>query len=308
MENLEVLRTLGAGAFGLVKLVKLKGSEPKKTYALKCLSKVAVVQNGFQDHVLREKTIMEELDHPFILKIHSAMQDSKNVYFLLEVLLGGELFKLLRDETQFPESCSQFYAASVLSALCYIHERKIAYRDLKPENLVLDAYGFVKLVDFGLAKKIRDGKTWTLCGTPDYLAPEVILNEGHDWAVDYWALGVLIYELTSGYAPFFAEEPMGVYENIVFGRTLMPPSFSLSLQDLLRKLLRSDQSKRLGRTKGGAAAVMKHPWFFSFDWCALRERRHEVPLKPKVKNAEDTSNFDPCEDDTTVVVSPLMTQ
>lgn len=188
LNDLQTGRTLGIGAFGRVKIVKIKPGKvpklgnPNQTYALKCLSKRCIVDSGLQDHVINEKKIMEELNHPFILTFHCAMQDENQIYFLLEVLLGGELFRTLRCEGQFPESWSRFYAASVMLAFCQIHGKKIAYRDLKPENLVMDAEGYLKIVDFGLAKKLEGGKTWTLCGTPDYLAPEVILNEGHDWA------------------------------------------------------------------------------------------------------------------------------
>jgi serine/threonine protein kinase len=312
-----MLGTLGVGAFGRVHLVKstkgmsseavdsttneadskdqsTSGSNPtsSKTYALKMLSKTSIVESGLQDHVMTEKKIMEELHHPFILDFYGAMQDDKHIYFLLEVLLGGELFKFLRAENQFPESWSKFYAASVLLAFRDIHSKKIAYRDLKPENLVMDSNGFLKLVDFGLAKKVDSGKTWTLCGTPDYLAPEVILNEGHDWAVDYWALGVLIYEMTAGSPPFYADDPMEVYEKILSGHVSIPSHFSRGLSDLVKKLLRTYQSKRLGRTKGGTAAVMKHKWFSGFDWDTLMNKTMTVPIKPKVKNGEDMSNFD----------------
>lgn len=303
INDLVIKTTLGVGAFGRVKLVKMQkekgGNKDKegKTYALKCLSKRSIVENGLQEHVLNEKAIMSELDHPFILKYYGAMQDDKYIYFLLEVLLGGELFKFLRTETQFPEAWSRFYAASVVLTFCQIHARNIAYRDLKPENLVMDANGFLHVVDFGLAKKIEGGKTWTLCGTPDYLAPEVILNEGHDMGVDYWALGVLVYEMTAGSPPFYADDPMEVYEKILSGHIFIPAYFSRGLSDLVKKLLKTYQSKRLGKTKGGTSAVMKHKWFSGFDWDALLEKRYNPPFKPKVKHAEDSSNFDEYPDD-----------
>ena len=301
LDELEVIRTLGMGAFGRVKFVKVKNTPEgvTNTCALKCLSKRSIVENGLQDHVLNEKNIMKELDHPFILNFHCAMQDDKYIYFLLDVLLGGELFKCLRAETQFPEEWSRFYAASVLLAFCQIHARKIAYRDLKPENLVMDSNGYLKMVDFGLAKKVEGGKTWTLCGTPDYLAPEVILNEGHDWAVDYWALGVLIYEMTVGSPPFYADDPMEVYEKILSGNVSIPSHFSRGISDIVRKLLKTYQSKRLGRTRGGTSAVMKHKWFSGFDWDALLGKRMKVPIAPKIKDEEDASNFElyPEEDD-----------
>jgi len=306
LKDLEIKKTLGIGAFGRIRLVKLKShtsNEKVQTFALKCLSKKSIVENGLQDHVLNEKNIMGELNHPFILKYYCSMQDDKYIYFLLEVLLGGELFKSLRAETQFPERWSRFYAASVLLAFCQIHARKIAYRDLKPENLVMDSKGYLKVVDFGLAKKLEGGKTWTLCGTPDYLAPEVILNEGHDWAVDYWALGVLIFEMTTGSPPFYADDPMEVYEKILSGHVSTPSHFSRSLSDLVRKLLKTYQSKRLGRTKGGTSTVMKHKWFSGFDWDALSEKKLEVPIKPIVEDAQDASNFDEYPEDDSDIVS-----
>jgi len=297
--DLELKRTLGVGAFGRVKLAKLKpsaaqkvGPSAPKTYALKCLSKKSIVDNLLKDHVMNERSIMGELDHPFIIGFYCAMQDESCIYFLLEVLLGGELFKILRAEGKFSEEWCCFYSASVLLAFCEMHSKKIAYRDLKPENLVMDSQGYLKIVDFGLAKKIEGGKTWTLCGTPDYLAPEIILNEGHDWAVDYWAFGVLIYEMAAGAPPFYANDVMDVYAKILSGNVVIPPHFSRGLGDLVKKLLKTYQSKRLGRTKGGTGAIMQHNWYSGFDWEGLLEKRMKVPILPRVKNPEDTSNFD----------------
>lgn len=213
MDDYVIKRTLGVGAFGFVKLVQWKKA-PKEDedqwYALKCVSKQKIEQHKQQEKIKREEAIMKELVHPFIARLYSGMEDEKGKYFLMEALCGGELCELLYNETQFSERWSLFYSASVLVAFGHMHERKIAYRDLKPENLVLDTFGYVKIVDFGLAKKVKSGQTYTFCGTPDYLAPEVILNEGYDWGVDYWGLGVLIYEMTAGVAPFYAESPMEV--------------------------------------------------------------------------------------------------
>jgi cGMP-dependent protein kinase len=216
MNDYEIKRTLGVGAFGFVKLVQWKKAPKGKEdqwYALKCVSKQKIEQHKQQEKIKREEDIMKELIHPFIARLYSGMEDEKGKYFLMEALCGGELCELLYNETQFSERWSLFYSASVLSAFGHMHERKIAYRDLKPENLVLDTFGYVKIVDFGLAKKVKSGQTYTFCGTPDYLAPEVILNEGYDWGVDYWGLGVLIYEMTAGVAPFYAESPMEVRPN-----------------------------------------------------------------------------------------------
>ena len=224
MDDYVIKRTLGVGAFGFVKLVQWKKApkgDEDQWYALKCVSKQKIEQHKQQEKIKREEDIMKELVHPFIARLYSGMEDEKGKYFLMEALCGGELCELLYNETQFSERWSLFYSASVLVAFGHMHERKIAYRDLKPENLVLDTFGYVKIVDFGLAKKVKSGQTYTFCGTPDYLAPEVILNEGYDWGVDYWGLGVLIYEMTAGVAPFYAESPMEVSHCLKLGMFFM---------------------------------------------------------------------------------------
>jgi hypothetical protein len=288
LESLEIRATLGCGAFGRVKLCRA-GEE---FYALKCQAKKAITESGLQEHVLNELRVMRRIDHPFIAKLFSALQDDKYIYFVLELLQGGELFTHLRNRGKLSEQTARFYAASVVYAFSTLHSKKIAYRDLKPENLVMNSEGYVKLVDFGLAKQLLSGKTWTLCGTPDYLAPEIILNEGHDLAVDYWALGVLIFEMVVGAPPFYAEDPMEVYEKILTGSPAMPTFFTRNLSDLIKKLLRSQQAKRLGNTRGGTAAVIKHKWFSSFDWAGLEKMESRAPYKPAVAAKDDIGNFD----------------
>jgi len=288
LADLDIMKVLGIGAFGRVRLAKLK--KPRSDledhngfFALKCISKQSLKDNGLDSHIMNEKAIMSGLEHPFINRFYCDMEDDEFLYFLLEALPGGELCKRLREEKKFPEPWGKFYSASVLFAFCHMHEKKIAYRDLKPENLVMDSVGYVKVVDFGLAKVIDGGKTWTLCGTPAYLAPEIVLNDGHDWAVDYWALGVFLYEMTSGREPFAAKNPMEVYKQIVSGHVEIPSYFSPTLSDLIMKLLNTSKSKRLGRTMGGGGAVMQHRWYSDFDWDAHLEKRLEPPLQPKTQ-------------------------
>lgn len=292
LADLNVMVTLGCGAFGRVKLCKTDTGGQEVYYALKCQSKTAIVESGLEEHVLNEMRVMRKVDHPLIAKLFVALQDSKFIYFVLELLQGGELFTHLRSKGKLPEQSARFYSASVVYAFATIHAKRIAYRDLKPENLVMDVNGYVKLVDFGLAKQLLSGKTWTLCGTPDYLAPEIILNEGHDLAVDYWALGVLIFEMVVGAPPFYAEDPMEVYEKILSGNPAMPTFFTRNLSDLIKKLLRSQQGKRLGNTKGGTAAVIKHKWFSSFDWTGLENADMKAPYKPSISSKSDVTNFD----------------
>jgi cGMP-dependent protein kinase len=275
--DFDIRRTLGVGAFGFVKLVQWKHGPPGSEntfYALKCVSKEKIIKHKQQEKIKSEENIMKSMVHPFIARCFSVMEDELGKYFLMEALCGGELCELLYHETQFSEKWSMFYSASVLTAFGHMHQHKIAYRDLKPENLVLNNAGYVKIVDFGLAKKINRGQTFTFCGTPDYLAPEVILNEVYDWAVDYWGLGVLIYEMTAGVAPFYAETPMETYEMVISGRVQIPSHFSLQLGDLITKLLHTSQSKRLGRTVGGATSVMCHSWYSRFDWVRLLVSMH----------------------------------
>lgn len=294
LQDLEMMATVGCGAFGRVKLCRLPKTD--QYFALKCQAKRSIVESGLQEHVLNEMRVMKKVHHPYICKLFVALQDKYNIYFVLELLQGGELFTHLRSRGKLSEQTARFYAATVVYAFSTIHAKKIAYRDLKPENLVMDNKGYVKLVDFGLAKQLLSGKTWTLCGTPDYLAPEIILNEGHDLAVDYWALGVLIYEMVVGAPPFYAEDPMEVYEKILSGNPPIPTFFTRNLSDLIKKLLRSQQAKRLGNTRGGTAAVVKHKWFSSFDWAGIESGEAKAPYVPSVASRDDVTNFDKFDD------------
>eukprot|EP00804_Cyclotella_cryptica_P020687 CCRYP_003489-RA/>CCRYP_003489-RA protein AED:0.04 eAED:0.04 QI:38/1/1/1/1/0.8/5/181/732 len=266
LQDLNFFNVLGRGAFGKVILVQSKAN--KKVFALKAQSKHFILKKGQTEHVLNEYRIMKRLDHPNILNIHCAMQDDRYLFFLLDLHPGGELMSYLMKRKRFPESFTRFYAASVLLAFEEMHSLEIAYRDLKPENVVLDKNGFGILVDFGLAKVIDDGHTYTFCGTPDYLAPEVIRGTGHDWAIDYWGLGIFLFELTNGCAPFFATTQLRRTRKILKGYEFVdvPPHFSRGLKDLIAKLLENDPARRLGRAQSGIQAIKKHIFFAGFDW------------------------------------------
>ena len=201
LSDLVVKQTLGRGTFGRVKLVTHK--QTGEHYAMKVLSKSLVVAYGQQRNVINEKTLLMRAHHPFILACHAAFKDADNLYLLMELVQGGELFARLHNRGGKETSKNAcFYSACVLSALVYLHSQQVAYRDLKPENLLIDARGYIKMCDFGFAKVIAN-RSFTLCGTPEYLAPELVLGKGHNWGVDYWALGILIYEMLVGHSPFY---------------------------------------------------------------------------------------------------------
>jgi len=295
--NLEVIGTLGKGSFGHVQLVKDKTT--LVSYALKAVSKAQIVQTGQQGHIMSEKRVMEELDHPFLVKLFATYKDRDRLYLLLEPSLGGELFSVLREKTLFDDDTSRFYAGSVVLAFEYMHSKNYVYRDLKPENLLLDKRGYLKVTDFGFAKDISAGRTWTLCGTPDYLAPEIVAGKGHGKGVDWWTLGVFIYEMLASYPPFYDEDPMKTYAKIMHGSITFPSHFRKEAIHLIKKLLHHKPTKRLGVVKGGARLIKKHSWFKKFDWAGLIAQRIKPPIIPKIKDQFDLTNFDdyPEEDD-----------
>ncbi|XP_032234964.1 cGMP-dependent protein kinase 1 isoform X2 [Nematostella vectensis] len=300
LEDLTVVKTLGIGGFGRVELVQVAGD--KRTFALKTLKKHHIVETRQQDHIMSEKKIMMESNSPFIVRLHKTFKDKKYLYMLLEVCLGGELWTILRDRGSFDDSTTRFYVGCVIEAFQYLHSKGIVYRDLKPENLLLDGHGYCKLVDFGFAKKIGFGrKTWTFCGTPEYVAPEIILNKGHDLSADYWSLGILMYELLTGSPPFSGTDPMKTYNIILKGIDMIdfPRKITRNAHALIKKLCRDNPVERLGYQKGGLKDIMKHKWFDGFNWDGLRSRKLNSPIAPKIKSPVDASNFDdyPADDD-----------
>lgn len=289
LDELSIINTLGTGSFGRVHLVQSKTSG--KYYAMKALKKQAIVKMRQVEHTLNEKSILDRIDHPFIVNMVCSFQCPSNLYIVLEYVSGGELFSLLRRSGRFQNHVARFYAAEVILAFEYLHSMDIIYRDLKPENLLLDAKGHIKVTDLGFAKVVPD-VTWTLCGTPDYLAPEIIQSKGYGKAVDWWALGVLIYEMIAGHPPFYNSDHMKLYETILQCKLKFATHFDPIAKDLVKRLLTTDLTKRFGNLRGGVRDIKSHKWFQDLDWRKLLSLEIASPYIPPLKHEGDTSNFD----------------
>ncbi|PBP20193.1 PcPKA2, PKA catalytic subunit [Diplocarpon rosae] len=319
VHDFELIRTLGTGTFARVWLVRLANStmeeDRDKVYALKVLRKVEVIKLKQVDHVNHERSVLADVaGHPFITTLITSFSDHDSLYMLLDYCPGGEVFSYLRKNKRFDENTSRFYAAEIVLILEFLHEREgVAYRDLKPENLLLDADGHIKLVDFGFAKKLgnskkpwysrsrksdgidnRKGETYTLCGTPEYLAPEVIQSKGHTTAVDWWALGILIYEFLTGYPPFWNSNPIEIYKQIVSKPVHFPSDLAISpeAKDIIRQFCTVDRSMRLGNIQDGAQRVKDHPFFRGVNWEDVYNRKYRGPIIPPVRYPGDAQCFD----------------
>lgn len=290
--DFEVKGALGTGTFGRVLLVRLKtaNSGSQNIFAMKVLPKTEIVRLRQVEHVNAERYILSRVRHPFVVDLFATFQDSLNVYMLMSYVPGGELFTHLRRAGRFTPDVTRFYLANIILALQYLHSFNIIYRDLKPENLLLDSRGYLRLTDFGFAK-IVDDRTWTLCGTPEYLAPEIIQSDGHGKAADWWACGVLCYEMLVGYPPFFDETAYGIYEKILRGNINWPRTMDRLSKELIRAFLHPDRSKRLGNMIGGPQDILHHPWFRGVDWEALERCEIKAPIIPHTTSLDDTRHF-----------------
>jgi len=280
-------QVLGKGSFGKVLLVRK--NDTGMLYAMKVISKLKLSTSGRKYHAENERKVLAQVESPFIVKMRYAFQNSEKLYLVLDFMQGGELFHHLRNYGKFPISIARFYAAEVVLALEDLHANNIIYRDLKPENLLLDGEGHVHLADFNLAKPESNDseRTKTVCGTPEYIAPEVLRREKQTKAVDYWGLGVLLYEMIEGRSPFFSPSYEEMFGKIAQANYHFSDHFGREARDLVFKLLQPNPKHRLIET----GLIMKHDFFVGIEWRELRYKKTKPPITPQIKNTLDVRNF-----------------
>mmetsp|Transcript_25710 Transcript_25710/g.60500 ORF Transcript_25710/g.60500 Transcript_25710/m.60500 type:complete len:820 (-) Transcript_25710:226-2685(-) len=294
-KDLVKFRILGVGTFGKVWLVSHKRSGTP--FALKVLGKREVIGHHQVEGVMREKNLMAAVKHPFVVDLVTCFQDERNLYMLIGLVQGGELFSIIHTEVRdgIPNGNSRFYAACILESLAALHRQDICYRDLKPENVLIDRRGYCVLVDLGFAKVVTD-KTFTLCGTPEYLSPEIILSKGHDKGADYWAFGVLIYEMLVGFSPFYSHDmdQVGLFKRIVGVKYGFPHGGLVQdvVKHLISRLLQRRPADRLGCLSRGDQDIRDHKWFHIINTQKLLNKQIPPPWVPRLKDPLDATHFD----------------
>ncbi|KAI5095534.1 serine/threonine-protein kinase Sgk1 isoform X2 [Silurus meridionalis] len=287
------LKVIGKGSFGKVLLARHRGDD--KFYAVKVLQKKAILKKKEEKHIMSERNVLlKNVKHPFLVGLHFSFQTADKLYFVLDYINGGELFYHLQRERCFLEPRARFYAAEIASALGYLHSLNIVYRDLKPENILLDSQGHIILTDFGLCKENIEpnGTTSTFCGTPEYLAPEVLHKQPYDRTVDWWCLGAVLYEMLYGLPPFYSRNTAEMYDNILNKPLQLKPNISNAARHLLEGLLQKDRTKRLGCTDD-FNEIKNHMFFSPINWDDLNAKKLTPPFNPNVTGPNDLRHFDP---------------
>ena len=294
LDDFELIRVIGKGSFGKVTLVKKRTDG--RTFAMKVLSKENIVKRKQVEHTKTERRVLGNINHPFIVKLHYAFQTNNKLYFVLDYAAGGELFFHLSRMKKFPEHMTRFYAAEIALALDALHANGVVYRDLKPENILIDAEGHIKLADFGLAKEgVTDAAegAHSLCGTPEYLSPEVLDRQGHGTAVDWWNLGMVTYEMLTGLPPWYTTDRQKLFDRIRHAPLKFPYYVSRAAAGFISGLLNRNPQERLGA--GGGGEVCGHPFFGPIDFKAMLLRQAAPPFDPCKNSSEqstDTTNFE----------------
>jgi serine/threonine protein kinase len=289
-DSFEPMTVIGQGSFGQVLQVKKKGTD--NIYAMKVLNKKNIMERNEAEHAKTEKNVLQKLVHPFLVNLHYSFQTSDKLYFVMDYVNGGELFYHLQKSRKFDEERTRFYCAEICCGIEYLHDSGVLYRDLKPENLLLTGDGHICMTDFGIAKEglhTKDDRTATFCGTPEYLAPEVLEGRGYGKGVDWWSFGTLMYEMLTGLPPFYSQDVQQMYSKIMSAKVKYPDSISADAKDLLQQLLIRDPDTRLSDPK----KIKDHPFFSCIDWDKLVAKEVDPPFIPPVKDASDTGMVDP---------------
>lgn len=287
ISDFEIIKTLGQGSFSKVMLVRhLKGN--REFYAMKVMSKRQIIRENTVEHVLMEKKILSCIKYPFLIDYIAHFKNNANLFIVLELCIGGEMHVHLKRQQKFEENLCKFYAAQVVLALEYLHFVGIIFRDLKPENIVIDRNGYLKITDFGFAKKIDRKKTKTICGTPEYYAPEILKKMQYSYPVDWYTLGILIYEMASGRPPYRSSNLVRLYQQILDGQMKFPLHFSQETIDIIQALTKHSISLRLRSVK----LVKAHTYFETINWSQIHKKTAKPPFVPDVRGDSDTQNFD----------------
>lgn len=289
IDDFELLKVIGKGSFG--KVMQVKKRDTGKVYALKSIRKAHIVNKMEVTHTLAEKFVLSRVNSPFIVPLKFAFQSAEKLYLVLSFINGGELFYHLQKVRRFPLIRAKFYICELISAIETLHKMNIVYRDLKPENILLDHQGHIALCDFGLCKinMKNDQKTNTFCGTPEYLAPELLLSKGYTRVVDFWTIGVLLFEMITSLPPFYDEDVNKMYNKILNDPLIFPDYVDNVTSDLISKLLIRDPEMRLGFS--GVEEIKSHEFFKDIDWVKLNNKGYIPPYRPQVKDSMDITNI-----------------
>ncbi|XP_052183460.1 serine/threonine-protein kinase AtPK2/AtPK19-like [Diospyros lotus] len=298
----EILRVVGKGAFGKVFQVRMKMERDDDgigdgdgIFAMKVMRKETIIKNNHVNYMIAERDILTKVVHPFIVQLRYSFQTRSKLYLILDFLNGGHLFFHLYRQGVFSEDQARLYTAEIVSAVSHLHKCGIVHRDLKPENILMDADGHVMLTDFGLAKEIdQSSRSNSMCGTTEYMAPEILLSKGHNKDADWWSVGILLFEMLTGQPPFTHANRKKLQEKIIKERVKLPPRLTSEAHSLLKGLLQKEPSRRLGRGPKGADEIKNHKWFRSINWKKLDARELEPKFKPHVNGKDCTANFDKC--------------
>ncbi|KAM1095191.1 hypothetical protein ACFX13_010275 [Malus domestica] len=302
IEDFEVLKVVGQGAFAKVYQVRKKGTS--EIYAMKVMRKDKIMEKNHAEYMKAERDILTKIDHPFIIQLRYSFQTKYRLYLVLDFVNGGHLFFQLYHHGLFREELGRIYAAEIVSAVAHLHANGIMHRDLKPENILLDSDGHAMLTDFGLAKQLEENtRSNSMCGTVEYMPPEIVLGKGHDKAADWWSVGVLMFEMLTGKPPFTGNREK-IQQKIVKEKIKLPSFLSSEAHSLLKALLHKDPSKRLGSGPLGSEDIKRHKWFKPINWKKLDARQIQPSFRPEVAGKHCIANFDKCWTDMSVVDSP----